>query len=570
MHGSTRFGLTIQLASIGTVAVSSYFLYFTLERFLVGGMDPALLWLMTIVVGLVEILAIVHLSRAVREHLELHGGQLRNVAALIDFPFATSALILVVAAAVNVAGSFFDLHERLAGAEALTEYQLEQGAERLDDVLAGVNPQLDQQLGQLDAAAATYGRIAAYAKEQSTWQLDPEVARAYRVAPRPGPRRAALAQIARAAERHAGTFSEKADRVRELREQVNAPIALEASEAATAIVADGEPETVEAATRAQVNDERAETLQAVMRAEVEADNQRAEAWLALRGAMAGVQVPQDGLFQDVAGIIGEIQTLPDARVRDAGGMAARVDQAMTSGAHMVALEALPTKLDSTSAGASGSSLSDSIMFAVECLQRGEGTALLAMLVAFVLDPVAIMFSGAWLAILLLPAVVLVLLRDVGLAVVYAFAGIIGGVAALPAGLRQANQALIEEEVGAAQRPWRGRHIDRRLELVLAPVLRDVRPDTVRSLVQRVGACEMSDGRWAVTADRVYRLSVRMEALLKRVVGAVCQRDSGLPEGLVLEDADGGFLIDQRVLSALERLAQDRRGLLERVRLELAA
>jgi hypothetical protein len=358
----------IHLINFLIIGASTFFLFGTIRMFM-PNMPESIRLMVTIIIGVLEYMALEHVSQVLRS-AEQSGSlslDLRNV----DRRFVAMSLVLAIAATLNIMGSYIDVHYRLAGDEATTEFEEHEAQDVHQAALAEVYPDLQSVQRALGAAERDYLEAAAIAR-RGLEQQDGEWAQSfYGVGQGAGPRYDALLRISEVASRESEALAQKKQ------DFVAAVDALQ-----NAYAASEDP--------------------------VERDVLRQRAYDQIRQRFDGFPVPGPEFSAQLQRALREIHTVP-------AGQEPRIP-ALEEDAVLILssrglIEGPPIPDRDLSMRQAIGKLSGHIRYAWHDLLRGGTEAWIAAGVALVLDGSVLLLSMAWYALFMLPYLIAVLVRD---------------------------------------------------------------------------------------------------------------------------------------------------------------
>ncbi len=358
----------VHVINLLVIGASTYFLFGTIRLFM-PNMPESIRLMITIIIGVLEYLALEHVATVLRTS-ERHGILPLDLG-VFDRRFVAMTIVLMIAATLNIMGSYIDVHYRVAGAEATAQFEDHRAQDVHEAVLAQAYPELRAVQDALTRSAETYGAVEAMAR-RGVEQQDGEWADSfYGVGSGTGPRHEALTRIATAAGQQASAFRQH------------------------------KSDLLEAIATLQNSYALSDDL-------VQRDVLRQREYDRIRTQYDALNIPGPQFTNEVQDAIRSIHTVPAGAEER---IPALEDQAVLLITSRGLTEGPTISERDVSTRVAIGALSSHIRFAWFNLMRGGTEAFIAAGVALVLDGSVLLISMAWYAFFLLPYLVAILLRD---------------------------------------------------------------------------------------------------------------------------------------------------------------
>jgi hypothetical protein len=436
----------IHLINLLVIGASTYFLFGTIRLFM-PNMPLSIRLMITVIVGVLEYMALEHVSAVLRK--SDRRGSLSLDLSRVDRSFVAMSAVLAIAAALNIMGSYIDVHYRLAGDDATAEFEDHEAQDVHEALLAESYTDLRAVSDAMDQAEREYLSAQAMALRGLDQQEGTYSRSLYGVGAGAGPRYEALQRVAAAA-------GEQATRM-EARE---APFEQAMAELQDAYAAGRDP--------------------------VERDVLRQRAYDRIRSEYDGIPVPGPEFTPAFQKVLHEIHTVPRGQESQIPALEDRAVLLLSS-TGLVAGPRIPER-DLSSRVVVGR-LSGHIRYAWRDLMRGGTEAWIAAGIALILDGSVLLLSMAWYAVFMLPYLVAIVLRDLlgisATAISRAGGTLAGRVVSLPGEMAVIGAGESREGWRNARGDWADRHEKKRppAESVLGEVLGETDPARARRIIR---------------------------------------------------------------------------------------
>jgi hypothetical protein len=403
--------------------------------------------MVTVIIGVLEYMALEHVSGVLRR--SDRRGSLSLDLGRVDRTFVAMTMVLAIAAALNIMGSYIDVHYRLAGDEATAEFEDHEAQDVHELVLDEAYTDLQAVSEAIEKAERDYLAAQAMALRGLDQQEGPHSQKLYGIGAGAGPRYEALRRIAAAAEQQALRM-----------EAHEAPFQAASEELQNAYAAGADP--------------------------VERDVLRQRAYDRIRGEFDGLPVPGPGFTEAFQGVLRELHTVPSGRESRIPELEDRAILLLSS-TGLVAGPRIPARDLSTRVVVG--QLSGHIRYAWHDLLRGGTEAWIAAGIALILDGSVLLLSMAWYALFLLPYLLAILIRDLlgisATAVSRAGGTLAGRVVSLPGEMAVIGASESREGWRNARGDWADRDHKKSppARRVLEEVLGAADPTRVRRIVR---------------------------------------------------------------------------------------
>ena len=436
----------IHLINLLVIGASTYFLFGTIRLFM-PNMPLAIRLMITVIVGVLEYMALEHVSGVLRK--SDRRGSLSLDLSRVDRTFVAMSLVLAIAATLNILGSYVDVHYRLAGDDATAEFEDHEAQDVHEALLAESYTDLRAVSDAMDQAQRDYLSAQAMALRGLDQQEGVHSRSLYGVGAGAGPRYEALQRIAAAAQQQAVQM-----------------------ETRMGPFAEGTADLQDAYAAGQDA--------------VERDVLRQRAYDRLRSGYDGLLVPGPEFTTSFQAVLREIHTVPRGQENQIPGLE---DQAvlLISSTGLVPGPRIPERDLSTRVVVGD--LSGHIRYAWHDLKRGGTEAWIAVGIALILDGSVLLLSMAWYALFMLPYLVAILIRDLlgisATAISRAGGTLAGRVVSLPGEMAVIGASESREGWRNAKGDWADRNEKQNppAEAVLGEVLGETDPARARRIIR---------------------------------------------------------------------------------------